>query len=221
MDSASLLETADFFKGISHGGRKALESIGVLKTFKKKEMLFMEGEQGRSVFLLATGSVQLYKSSSEGKEVVIKIVKPGEIFAEVILFERDNYPVSAIAIEESQVYLFPKRQFYSLLDHEAFRNDFIRMLMQKQRYLVDQILHLSVADVEKRFFRFLRDHYGEKEEYSVPLSKKDIAATIGTLPETLSRLILRLKNEGKLAWEGDHIRLQAGFWGEWHQRESS
>ena len=220
MDSKSLWETADFFKGISQESRKALESICVLREFKKKELLFMEGEPGRSVFLLASGGIQLYKSSPEGKEVVIKVVKPGEIFAEVILFERDHYPVSATAIEESQVYLFPKKQFYSLLDHEVFRNDFIRMLMQKQRYLVDQILNLSVADVEKRFFRFLRDQYGKKEDYTVPLSKKNIAATIGTLPETLSRLILRLKNEGKMVWEGDHIRVHAGFWEEWQQRES-
>jgi CRP/FNR family transcriptional regulator len=220
MDSSYLLETADFFKGISQESKKVLESICVLKTFKKREMLFMEGELGRSVFLLASGGVQLYKSSPDGKEVVIKIVKPGEIFAEVILFERDDYPVSATAIEESQVYLFPKRQFHSLLDHEAFRNDFIRVLMQKQRYLVDQILNLSVADVEKRFFKFLRDHYGEHEEYSVPLSKKDIAAAIGTLPETMSRLILRLKNEGKLLWEGDHIRVPSGFWEEWQQEKS-
>jgi CRP/FNR family transcriptional regulator len=212
MDIPSLLGKTDFFQGASEESKRALESIGVPKTFKKREMLFFEGDQGDSVFLLASGSVQLFKSTLEGKEIVIKLVKPGEIFAEVILFERDQYPVSAIAIEDSRVCLFPKKQFYALLNQVSFRNDFIRMLMQKQRYLVDQILTLSTADVEQRFFRFLRTHYGENEQYSLSLSKKEVAAAIGTMPETLSRLILRLKTEGKLSWEGDQVRLQEGFW---------
>ena len=191
------------------------------KSFKKREMLFLEGEPGDSVFLLATGSIQLFKSTPEGKEVVIKLVKPGEIFAEVILFERERYPVSAIAVADSQVCLFPKKPFYALLDQDSFRNDFIRMLMQKQRYLVDQILNLSAADVEQRFWQFLKNHYGEKEEYSISLTKKDVAAAIGITPETLSRLILRLKIEEKLTWEGDHVRLREGFWKLRHEGQLS
>lgn len=212
MDIASLLGKTGFFQGVSEDSKRALESICSLKWYRKKEMLFFEGEPGDSLHLLASGGIQLFKSSLEGKEVVIKLVKPGEIFAEVVLFEKDRYPVSAIAIEDSQVCLIPRRQFHVLLDQAPFRNDFIRTLMQKQRYLVDQILSLSTADVEERFFQFLQDHYGTKEEYSVPFTKKDVAASIGILPETLSRLLLRLKNEGKLVWEGEQIRLQKGFW---------
>jgi CRP-like cAMP-binding protein len=71
---------------------------------------------------------------------------------------------------------------------------------------------LAAYDVEQRFFRFLLQQFGRKEEYVVPLSKKDFAAAIGTIPETLSRLLLRLKKEGKAVWEKNVIRLRKGFW---------
>ncbi|MEW6365235.1 MAG: Crp/Fnr family transcriptional regulator [Acidobacteriota bacterium] len=209
-----LLEESGFFKGVSPESKRALAAICIRKALKKRDVLFVEADQGHAVYLLAAGGVQLYRTTAEGREVVIKTVKPGEIFAEVILFEKDRYPVSAAAVEDSLVYAIPKQRFYALLDEASFRNDFIGMLMKKQRYLVDQIVSLSAADVRERFFRFLAEQYGRKEVYQVRLSKKDVAAAIGTNPETLSRLLARLKEGGALVWEDDEIRLRKGLWQE-------
>ena len=76
----------------------------------------------------------------------------------------------------------------------------------------DRILYLTGHDVEERFFFFLQEQFGRRQEYRIPLSKKDIAAAIGTIPETLSRLLLRLRGEKKIRWEGDNLRLAEGFW---------
>ncbi|MBA7578249.1 hypothetical protein ES708_20111 [subsurface metagenome] len=86
------------------------------------------------------------------------------------------------------------------------------MLMRKQRYLADRILFLTGHDVEERFFYFLEEQYGRKGEYRILMSKKDIAAAIGTIPETFSRLLLRLKQEQKLRWEGENLYLAKDFW---------
>jgi CRP-like cAMP-binding protein len=66
--------------------------------------------------------------------------------------------------------------------------------------------------VEERFFFFLQEQFGRRQEYRISLSKKDIARAIGTIPETLSRLLLRLKKEKKIRWEGETLRLAGGFW---------
>ena len=76
----------------------------------------------------------------------------------------------------------------------------------------DRILYLTGHDVEERFFLFLQEQFGRLESYRIPLSKKDIAAAIGTIPETFSRLLLRLRNEKKIHWEGETHQLAAGFW---------
>lgn len=212
MDAQLLLDQVDFFKGVSAENKKALAAICQPQRLKKREMLFLEGDRGSAIYLLAEGNVQLFKTTAEGKEVVIKLVQPGELFAEVVLFEKESYPVSAIAIEKSLVYLIAKRAFNQLLARESFRNDFIGMLMRKQRYLVSQIVNLSSADVEERFFHFLAQQYGKKEQYRVTFSKKDLAAAIGTNPETLSRLLFRLKEEGTAVWEGDKLTLRKSYW---------
>jgi CRP-like cAMP-binding protein len=112
------------------------------------------------------------------------------------------------------VFLLPKKQFDCLLQEQAFRRDFIAMLLSKQRYLAERIFRLSALDVEQRFFHFLREHYGEREEYSIDISKRDFAAAIDALPETLSRLLLKLKEEGAVQWEGESLRVRKGFWNE-------
>jgi len=206
------LTKSTFFKDISAKSRRALAEICILKNLKNKQILFTEGEKGHSLYHCIKGNIQLYKSSADGREIVIKTIKPGEIFAEVILFEENHYPVSARALSAGQVYVLPRRQFHCLLENEDFRYDFISMLMKKQRYLANQIKHLIIHDVEERFLLFLREQYGEKEKIVPVLSKKDLAAAIGTTPESLSRLLLRLKNDNLVVWEGKTININARVW---------
>ena len=164
------------------------------------------------MYLLVQGAVQLYRDTSDGREIVIKTIQPGETFAEAILFEHDRFPVSAVTLEPSFLLLLPRRQISCLLDNAKFRDAFVAMLMQKMRYLSDRIVYLTAQDVEGRFRGFLESSYGRRESYSLPISKKDIAAEIGTNPETLSRLFARLRREGKLETRGRALRVRPGFW---------
>ena len=212
MNIELLINEAPFFKGLSDGHRRELAAICNLKTVKKRDYLFHEGEKGGSMFLLVDGNLQLHKNTEDGREVVIRVIKPGEVFAEVVLFEKERYPVSARAVTGATVFSFPKAGIHRLLAEEGFRNDFIAMLMAKQRYLAERIQELTTKDVEQRFFTFLRSQYGEKETIHTPLSKKDIAAAIGTTPESLSRLILRLHEDKIIDWQGREIRILADSW---------
>jgi len=210
MNIIGFIERSDYFQGISNQSRELLAGICIPKNLAKKEMLFYEGDKGHAFYLLAHGAVGLYKGMPDGREIVIKIVQPGEPFAEVVLFEEDRYPVSAIAMKSSLVFLLPKRQFYCLMGNEDFRNDFIVLLMKKQRYLAERIRYLTMYDVEDRFYYFIREHYG-LGKVTVPLSKRDVAAAIGTTPETYSRLLTRLISEGKITTEEKSIYFTERF----------
>ncbi len=201
-----------FFKGLSEEHRSELSEICSLKQVKKRDYLFHEGEKGRSMFMLVDGNIQLHKNTEDGREVVIRVVKPGDVFAEVVLFEKERYPVSARAVTNADVLVFPREDIHRLLAEEGFRNDFISLLMAKQRYLAERIQELTTKDVEHRLFTFLRSQYGERETIHTPLSKKDIAAAIGTTPESLSRLILRLHEDKIIDWQGKEIRILSNPW---------
>jgi CRP/FNR family transcriptional regulator len=207
MAGLQFLAESDFFRELSRESLKALSLISSLRDLKKRDFLFREGDPGRAIYLLKSGAIQLHKTAPDGTEVVIKIVQPSEVFAEVVLFERETYPVTAMALAPSEVIVFPRADVHLLLNTAAFRNDFIAMLMRKQRYLAERIVQQQAHDVEGRLLWFLKDQFGDRRTIDLAISKKDIAAAIGTTPETLSRLILRLKKRRILTWKGRTIQM--------------
>lgn len=210
--SRAAFDRAQYFRELSAESRDALAAVSIEESVPKRQHLFLEGEKGHSVFILIEGSIQLLKSSPDGKEVVIRTVSRGDVFAEVVLFEQPVYPVSAVALKPSIVSRLPKAELLGLLREERFRTEFIGVLMRRMRYLADRILYLTVYDVEERLLRFLEEQQGRQSRYTLGMSKKDIAAAIGATPETFSRLILRLKNEGKLEWRGKELIVSEESW---------
>jgi CRP-like cAMP-binding protein len=202
----------DFFRGIGPQALQALSEICISRRAKKRQILFVEGEEAHSMYLLVQGSVQLYRDTRDGRAVVIKTIKEGETFAEAILFQHGRFPVSAVTLEPSLLLLLPRTRVGHLLENPQFRDNFIAMLMDKLRYLSDRIVYLTAQDVEGRFRGFLEASYGRRATYALALSKKDIAAQIGTNPETLSRLLARLRSQGVLEAHGRTLRVEPGFW---------
>ncbi|MCU0857487.1 MAG: Crp/Fnr family transcriptional regulator [Pontiellaceae bacterium] len=211
-DPYLLIRNAKFFSGLSESACKRLAGLSRRRTVEKRDLLFMEGAEGRAVYLLISGNIQLVKTNPDGRETVIKTVKEGELFAEVILFEKSLYPVTAVTCTEAEIIELPRDGFLKLLTEEDFRNDFMAMLMNKQRYLAERIQQLTSMDVEARFIEFLRDHYGEKEKITPGLSKKDIASAIGATPETFSRLLQKLESRSDFTWKGKTLMVKPSFW---------
>lgn len=212
MNVKLLLKKSEFFSEISDSAVQELSNVGYLKKYQQGDVLFREGEKGTAFFLLTEGRVKIFKNSADGREIILKLINPGEIFAEVVLFENDKYPVNASAASDTELFVIERKVFYSLLDSEVFRNDFISKLMKKQRYLAERVHYISAYDVEERFFRFIASHYGVKNEYDIDLSKKEIAEAIGTIPETFSRLLMRLKDNEKIEWQGNRLTVNKKCW---------
>jgi CRP-like cAMP-binding protein len=214
MDIYRILDQARFFEGISRSSKEALSKFCMPSERPKQTVLFREGEPGEAVFLLARGRISLHKLSPDGHETVIKVIKPGEAFAEVTLFEQKRYPVTAVALTDILVFKLLRRDLLDLLRQEDFRNDFIAMLLRKQRYLADKIQQMTSQDVEQRLRAFLLEQYGERERIDAEINKKQLAAAIGATPETLSRLLQDLKRRKCLTWKQGTITIAPAFWKE-------
>ena len=214
MNILRILDQTRFFEGISQSSKEALSKVCMPYERPKQSVLFREGEPGEAMYLLARGRISLHKLSADGRETVIKVIKPGEVFAEVILFEQKQYPVTALALTEILVFRLLRRELLGLLRQEDFRNDFIAMLLRKQRYLADRIQQLTSQDVEQRLRSFLHEQYGELEQIHAEINKKQLAAAIDATPETLSRLLQDLKQRKCLIWKQGLITISPAFWKE-------
>lgn len=211
-DPYDLIRNTKFFNGLSGTACRRLADLSRRRNIEKRDILFMEGTEGKAIYLLTSGSIQLVKTNMDGRETVINTMKEGDLFAEVILFEKPNYPVTAVACTHAEVIELSRTGFLNLLNDVDFRNEFMAMLMAKQRYLTGRIQQLTAMDVEERFTAFLRGHYGELSSVCPDLSKKDIAAAIGATPETFSRLLKKLEKRGDFHWTGKRIELEPEFW---------
>jgi CRP-like cAMP-binding protein len=206
LQAETLLRRAEFFAGLPAAGLRALSQVARLEDHTKGEVVFHEGQTGTSMYLVATGKVQLYRTTPDGRDVTIRVIGANEVFAEVILFESDEYPVTAECIADTRLIALPRTEIHRLLADPDFRAAFIGHLMTKMRYLTGRIRELTLHDVETRFFSFLDEHYGDTSEITLDISKKNLAAAISTTPESLSRLITRLTKDGTIEWHGKVLR---------------
>ena len=205
------LKNTELFSNLGGISLARLSAGCTKKTVETGRFIFHEGDEGNNFFLLVSGKARVYKNSRDGKEVTVKIISPGEIFGEVILFENSIYPANCTAVETSDVLSISKKTFLDLLSDSTFAADFFGILIGKMRYLNERILYLSALDVEERFFSFIRSNYGIHDSYTISLIKKDIASAIGTIPETFSRMLARLKKSGLARWD-DNLIIDRQAW---------
>lgn len=206
------LSNAPLFGGLSEAHIRDLAKVAAERTLQAGDILFHEGQKSSAIYLLASGSVQLHKSSTDGRKTIIKVVSVGELFAEVTLFERSTYPVTAVALAPSTVIGLQCRDIRAHLRDEAFQNDFFALLMRRQRSLAERIRILSTPDVGERFRLFLQSQYGRQRRIECPMKRKELAAAILVTPETLSRLLRQLRKEQLVSWTQRTIEIQDAFW---------
>jgi CRP/FNR family transcriptional regulator len=212
MDLMEGIKKVRFFEGLDHISIHHVIKTGRVIKLKNREDLFLEGQEGDHFYFLISGAIKLYKNHSSGKQIIIKVVKPQEVFAEVTLFENNRYPVSSTALEKSEVLAISNKSFRFLLNDTEVRDRFIGNLMKRMRYLTGRVMYLTSYDVEERFFRFLKERFGQKEVYLIDISKKEIATSIGTIPETFSRLINSLTQVGTISWNGKELKVDSAVW---------
>ncbi len=213
-DQAIDLFSMRFFGKTSDSLRTLLEDISRVQKRQKKEVLFLEGEEGHSLHFLLSGRVKLYRANEEGKEAVIRFVQPGEYFAEILLELGNRYPVNAIALEDCVLLLMDVRQLFDRLQSTpGLAMTLIGTLAQRITYLLNRVEQLTVSDVRERFIRYLRllDQTHRTGVVFLPAPKREVALLLGTTPETFSRLLKKLSEEQRITVQGKTIHLLPGF----------
>jgi len=196
-----LLKKCPLFAGLREDDLKKVRAISTLKQIGKKGVLFSDGEEAKGFYVILSGKIKLYKISSEGKEQILHVVSEPDAFAEAALFVEGSYPAFAEALTDSRVLFIPKRDFIQLIEKNPRLS--INMIVSLSHYLrrfASLIEELSLKEVSSRIAKYLIDlslrssQEGKNpREVELDLSKTQLASKLGTISETFSRTLAKMK----------------------------
>lgn len=199
MDITSIIAGIPLFEGLSLKQCNALGAIAVRKHYSRGQTFFSEGDEGIGFYIILSGKVKIFKLSPEGKEQIFHILEEHEPFAEAAVFAGEHYPASAQALSETLVLFFPKHKFVDLIGREPMLAlSMLALLSGRLRKLTMLVENLSLKEVPGRFaayLLYLNETNGSKPVIRLDVSKNQMAGLLGTIPETLSRILKRMTDE--------------------------
>ena len=211
--SIDLLRRCPLFAGLKEEDLKKIRTIASPRQIGKKVVLFSDGEEAKGFYVILSGKIKLYKISSEGKEQILHVVSAPDAFAEAALFLEGSYPAFAEALIDSQLLFFPKRDFIQLIERNPQLS--INMIVSLSHFLrrfASLIEELSLKEVSSRIAKYLIDlSLKSAKEGKIPkaveldLSKTQLASKLGTISETFSRTLAKMKTKGIIDVEKNKI----------------
>ncbi|HHP7239554.1 Crp/Fnr family transcriptional regulator [Longibacter sp.] len=210
-DIVDAMNEHPFFQTLDDEERDDILSLGRIRTAPRGTILFHSGDPHRGFYLVLDGTVQIYRLNEKGRMLVLHVVERGESFAEVPLFDDDapdTYPATAETLDESRLLFLPKSAFLAFINRHP-RLCF-GMLKEVSRRLRENVLHLddlTLHDVKERLGRYLWEASDDHRSVRLSVPKSVLAAELGTVPETLSRALRDLEDEGVILRHRDRIDL--------------
>ena len=168
--------------------------------FRKKEMVYMEGDEPNGIVFINKGKLKTFKTHEDGKELITGIHQEGEFIGYTDLIENAEYKESAETLEECEISIIPRTDFFALLySNRDVAAKFIRMLSNNLQDTEERLINLAYNSVRKRVadaLLVLQERYqknGEKTPFSV--SREDLASIVGTATESVIRTLSDFKEE--------------------------
>jgi CRP/FNR family transcriptional regulator, dissimilatory nitrate respiration regulator len=212
-DIAAELRRAPLFAQLDDDQLAKLAAVARPLHMDAEQGIFLQGDAASAFYLLADGGVKVYKLFRDGRTATLRHVQPGETFGESVLFH-EVYPSSTQTMVASRLYRFDTRQFLALLLAEPQLAVNLLGAMARLMLLLNRRVEELLLPVPARLARYLLALADEQLEpptpstthrvVKLPTTKRELAARLGTVPETLSRTFDRLKRAGVLRMSSGH-----------------
>lgn len=198
------LKKIDLFKNLSDEELKELEHYLTTSLYKKKEDIFTEGDAPEWFYIVLTGKVKVTKISHDGKEIILELISPHDIFGGVAVLRNFPYPANAVAMEDSEILKISRKNLMRVVDR--FPNLMFCIALQlgdRMKSSYDTLKNIALERVEARIAALLLklgNKVGvETDEglmIDMRLTKQDVADMVGTTVETSIRTFSRFRKEG-------------------------
>jgi len=200
------LKSILYFSDLSFAELESIRKLFFEKTADRAEMLLLEGESAANLYFVASGVVKMFKTSAEGKEQILSIVRPGESFNDVPIFDGGPNPASARAMGPVFLYGIRKNDMEAILrKHPQIALNVIKVLASRVRQLVSLVENLSFKHVIGRVAKILLEHVGGEMGRGPRLTQQEMAAMAGTAREVVGRSLKALEEEGAIKLDRQRI----------------
>jgi CRP/FNR family transcriptional regulator len=205
------LRSCQLFTGLPPKDLQDIAEVTVIKSLSKGDYLFHEGDPASGFYVIQRGSVNVHRVNAAGKEQIIHIFRTGESFAEVALASEKGYPADAVALEPSQVLLVQKNGILALLRRQpALALRMLGSMSSHLRVLVGQLEDLTLKDVETRLANWLvkrcpNPQSDQAVRIELTMTKRVLAAELGTVSETFSRTLAKFREQKLIAVKGKTV----------------
>ncbi len=192
---------------------KKLSEDREIRIYKKKDDIYKEGAYPKGIYFVSKGKVKTYQTNQLGKELITELHKEGDFFGYLSLLQEEKYSGSATALEDSEIYMIPKEDFFSLIYKNAeVSRKFIEILSNNLLENEKQLVKLAYNSVRKRVAEALvklSDKYKKEGEqkFSMNVSREDLSNIVGTATETVIRTLSDFKEEKFIEVSGGTITI--------------
>lgn len=199
-----------YFRLLTEAQLAALVPLCKILKLEEGQLVFSEGDAAQTFFIVLSGKIQIYKISREGKEMILHLFGPGELFAEVPIFsEIPTYPANALCVQNAEVLQVEGEGFRQLVSqYPDMALNMLGVFAQRLHKFSELIEDLSLRTVESRLAKYLLSvSENSPDKAVINIHKKTLASILGTIPETLSRTFKKLSTDGLVKMEGHRIHL--------------
>ncbi|MCB0406335.1 MAG: Crp/Fnr family transcriptional regulator [Bdellovibrionales bacterium] len=201
------------FKELSPAELALLSRCKTSNHYKKKQVIFYEGNAPYGVHCVRKGKIKLFRTTPQGREQIVRLVSSGEAMGFKALLSSDNYSLTAEVLEDSEICFVDKKAFFEILDHSPkLARTLLETLADEVKSQEKTICSFSQKSVRERVAEtvlMLNEKYGSRAEggstITIPLKREDIATLSGTVLESAVRYLSEFKKDGMIELKGREI----------------
>jgi CRP/FNR family transcriptional regulator len=200
------MKSIPYFSGLSQAELDSIRGLVFEKKADRGEILLFEGEPAETLYFVVAGAVKVFKTSADGKEQILHIIRPGGSFNDVPVFSGGVNLASAEAMGAVVLNMIKKSDLEVVLrKHPQVALNVIQVLSQRVQHLVSMVEDLSFRHVTGRVAKILLEYAGDGAGEKPRLTQQEMAAMVGTAREMVGRSLKTLEGEGKIRL--DHHRI--------------
>ena len=200
------LRTGTYFSGLSEEELNSIQKHISEKAVTRGEIIVFEDEPARTVYFVITGVVKVFKTSSDGKEQIIYLSRPGDSFNDVPVLSGGLNLASAEAMTQVVLYGIEKDVLEAVLrESPKLAVNILKLLSQRVEQMVSLVEDLSFRRVTGRVAKILLENVEDADGQRHRLTQQDMAAMAGTAREMIGRSLKLLEDEGKVRLERNRV----------------